>query len=175
MSTEQFASMTDVDADKFMPISEIQPVRALLARMVGHGTVIDIGCGKGDEVSDLFDSSKYLGVDCSPALIRIARHRNPGFRFSATEARKVNGFWDYAIIKSVLEHIPQDEALAVYEHARTICGILLVAWHTEPGKENLAWYDGEIGRMQQNRHDRSKFSGVEHREVCGKHVVWQVI
>jgi SAM-dependent methyltransferase len=167
--------MSDVDADNFMPISEVQPVRTLLARMVGHGTVVDIGCGKGDEVSDLFDPEKYLGIDCSEALIRIARHRNPGFRFETIQGLDLNGHWDYGIIKAVLEHVPPDEAVAIYENARRVCDVLLVAWHTEPGRENLAWYDGEIGRMQQNRHDRSKFSGIEHREVCGKHVVWTVI
>lgn len=174
MSTQQFLSMSDVEADAFMSVSEIQPVRERLSKLV-RGTVIDIGCGKGDEISDWFDEHQYFGIDCSPALVRIARHRNPGYKFAALSALDCRGSWDYAIVKAVLEHLPPDEAIAVYDHARTLCETLLVAWHTEPGEERLSWYDGELGKMMQNRHDRSRFAGEISREVCGKHVIWSVV
>lgn len=175
MSTKQFAEMTDADAESFMPVPEIQPVRAKMAQIVGSKTVIDIGCGRGDEVEALFDQHTYFGIDCSASLVRMARARNPGFRFALMAAQGVQGHWDYAIIKAVLEHVPREEAVAIYDHARTLCDTLLVAWHTEPGIENLTWYDGELGRMQQNRHDRSLFGGSVTREVCGKHVLWTVV
>lgn len=175
MSTAQFANMSAADADAFMAVSHVQPVRKRLAEIVGNGTIIDIGCGKGDEVSSWFDPVTYFGVDCSRELILFARERNPGYRFSTLGALDIVGHWNYAIIKAVLEHLPPYEAQAVYDHARTLCDTLLVAWHTEPGRESLAWYDGELGRMQQNRHSRNMFGGSITREVCGKHVIWQVV
>lgn len=172
MTTAQFAAMTDRQAEGFM-ITEVQPVRARLAQIVGRKTVVDIGCGKGDEVSDLFDRQTYLGIDCSPALVRIARRNNPGYRFEV--ATNLRGHWDYAIIKSVLEHLPPAEAVALYDLARTVCDTLLVAWHTEPGRERLYWYQGELGQMMQHRHDRGAFSGTITRETCGKHAIWTVV
>ena len=176
MTTKQFTEMSREQAERFMPTPEIQPVRKRLAEIVGQSFVIDVGCGKGDEVSTLFSPYQYYGIDCSAELIRFARINNPRHRFTHTPAMQLEtqGF-KFAIVKAVFEHLPPDEAVAVYNHVRSLVPIMLVAWHTEPGKEKLSTYDGELGTMMQNRHDINIFRGTIGREVCGKHVIWTVI
>ncbi len=77
----------------------------------------------------------------------------------------------------VLEHLPPGEALAVYNHARTVTGVLYVVWHTEPGATYVPrQYQGELREpMSQNIHKTSMFSGMIRREVVGKHVIWVVV
>lgn len=183
MSTAQFANMTRAQAVAFMANAHPQPVRHRLAQIVGGRAVIDIGCGKGEEIGDLFTPEQYTGVDCSAELIAIAQKRWPEHRFFVGSAQGTAAIatleprqrWPFGIIKSVLEHLPPDEAVAVYEAGRAICDVLLVAWHTEPGwPEKLGSYDGELGRMLQHRHTLQRFTGIESREVCGAHVIWTV-
>lgn len=151
-----------------------QAVRTAMAEIVGTADVIDIGCGKGEEVSRLYEPQQYLGVDCSAELVHLAMERNPGYRFEVADALDIDGHWPFAVMKAVLEHLPPDEAVAVYEHAKSVADVLLVAWHMEPGVEHLATYEGELGTMQQNRHDRDQFQGVQSRRVVGPHVLWIV-
>jgi len=176
MSPRQFTEMSRDQAERFMPVPEIQPVRKRLAEMVRNSFVIDVGCGKGDEVSTLFTPNQYYGIDCSAELVRIARRNNPRHRFTHTSAMEIKMYGHrYAIVKAVFEHLPPAEALAIYNHVRACVPIMLVAWHTEPGKEKLSTYHGELGTMMQNRHDINSFRGTIGREVCGKHVIWTVV
>jgi hypothetical protein len=88
----------------------------------------------------------------------------------------VGGYWPFAIIKSVLEHLPPDEAAAVYHHARTLCATLLVAWHVEPNAGvRFAKHWRELDTpIQQNRHDPKLFGHVVMREVWPPHWIWVV-
>ncbi len=177
MSTAQFAGMTAEQASTFQAAHHEQKVRRRVAEIVGRGRVLDLGCGAGDQVSQYFTPDQYLGVDCSGELIMLARERNPGYLFTVGDGRLVayRVGWDYCILKSVLEHLPLDEALVLYERARSLCQTLLVVWHTEPkGRADYRKYQGELGTMLQNRHDRLLFAGVQKREVCDKHVIWTV-
>lgn len=176
MRTEIYRDMTAAEAERFMPRPEIQPVRTRLAHIVGEEDVIDIGCGKGDEIASLYEPDQYFGIDVSPELVKIAKRNNPGYRFEAMQCSEITGFYSYTIIKSVLEHLPTEEALSLYEDARFICDTLLVAWHTEPGVFECRRYTGELKSPQiQIRHPIPLFKGVEKREVCGKHVIWTVV
>ena len=178
MTTRQFAEMTRAQAEAFMAVPEVQPVRQRMAELTSSARlVVDLGCGKGDEVGDWFDLATYVGVDCSPELIRIARQRWPGYLFFAKPILELTTVADVCILKSVLEHLPEVEAVAVYNHARSLCRKLLVVWHTEPKNDmgSYAVYDGELGKMQQNRHRRSVFEGthISHERI-GKHNIWVV-
>lgn len=162
----------------FMPRPEVQPVRRRMAELTySCTTVMDLGCGKGDEVGDWFDSETYIGVDCSPHLIAIAKELWPGFTFLAEDILNLTTQVDACILKAVLEHLPETEAIAVYDHARSLCRKLIVVWHTEPRNDmgEYTWYAGELGMMQQNRHRRSVFAGthISHERI-GKHNLWVV-
>lgn len=162
-----------------MADAKIQPVRTRLAEIVGRRSVIDLGCGKGEEVSALYKPAQYMGVDCSEELILLSRVKNPGYHFYTYSILEMQRrYFEVGILKSVLEHLPPLEAVEVYEHARTITtDILLVAWHTEPGAHLITkHYKGELDTpMLQCRHKRDLFGGVQRREVCGDHVIWEVL
>lgn len=176
MSTLQYATMTAEEAQRFMANAPSQPVRSRLCTLVEDRVVIDIGCGKGEEV-ELYDPDQYYGVDCSKELIRLARERHPNYLFEHKSALSLDGYWTCGIIKSVLEHLPPPEALAVYNHARKVTGVLYVVWHTEPGPAYVPrQYQGELRElMWQNIHKASTFPGMIRREVVGRHVIWVVV
>jgi SAM-dependent methyltransferase len=57
-------------------------LRTLRASGIGHGLVIDLGCGGGEWVAGLLSAGfDAIGVDQSPAMIRRARSRVPAARF----------------------------------------------------------------------------------------------
>lgn len=176
LSTAQYTQMTRAEAGRFMADAEKQPVRTRLAELVDGRMVKDLGCGKGEEVNDLYEPGRYLGIDCSEELIQIAREKNPDYAFLTLPIQKAPRFLGVGIMKSVLEHLPVEEAVAVYEHARSITEVLFVAWHTEPGNRlKMETYQGELNEpMLQCKHERGLFRGVKRREVCGKHVIWEV-
>lgn len=185
MSTAQFASMTAAQAEGFMPDAPPQPARKRLAALVGARSVIDIGCSRAEEVGDLFTPEQYLGVDCSRELVLIAQRRWPKHSFLVCSAQDlpdrarqgIDGRtkWDCGIVKAVLEHVPAEEAVAIYEAARLVCRTLFVCWHWEPvGLERKETYDGELGKMLQIRHRRDLFSGVLAREAVHRHTIWTV-
>lgn len=174
MSIAQFAGMDEEQARRFMADAPKQRVRSRIAELVGSRSVVDVGCGKGEEVSDLFTPSQYTGVDCSPELVSLAKRANPGYHFIVGDGRDLSGSWDVGVVKAVLEHVPAEEALAIYEHVRSLVDVLYVAWHTEPGEPQFRTYAGELGTMQQNRHDHALFDGMTAREVVEPHVLWTV-
>ena len=57
-------------------------IRRLRARGIEDGLVMDLGCGSGIGAAELVRAGyDVLGVDISPAMIRLARRRAPGARF----------------------------------------------------------------------------------------------
>lgn len=178
MSTAQHAAMTAEQAAVYMAQHDSQSVRQRLGDVArGHQT-LDCGCGPAFEIAEYFDRDRYFGIDVSEELVKRARTNNPGFDFAVMDGRDLVTRWPRIIIKSVLEHVPPDEAQALYEVAREHSDVLYVAWHTEPkhaGREHCKVYQGELGEMEQWTHDRSRFAGVESREHCGPHTIWRVV
>lgn len=177
MSTSQFTNMTANEAVRFMANAAVQPVRRRVSEIVGEWDVVDLGCGKGEEVG-LYLPDQYLGVDCSAELIRIAQYRNPHYPFQVSSVQDLEGHWTFGVLKAVLEHLPGAEALAVYNYARALTDTLLVVWHMEPSKLDPyeARYQGELAEpMWQNRHPLAPYHGMIEREECGKHVIWTVV
>jgi SAM-dependent methyltransferase len=59
-------------------------VRILRRSGIRRGLVVDIGCGSGILAERLAAAGySFLGIDISPAMVRIARGRVPGARFVA--------------------------------------------------------------------------------------------
>jgi len=135
-----FGEMTAEEAARFMTGGHsAQGSRDVLARMSEGLRVLDIGCGRGIRVQELYASSKYLGVDVSPELIKLARLENPQHQFMAGDAACglpfTDGEWDVVQARSVLEHLPTLEcALRTYDEMLRIAKrFVLVSWHTPPG------------------------------------------
>ncbi len=52
------------------------------------GSVLDVGCGAGD-LAELLEGWEYTGLDASPDMIALARHRYPHARFLQADAREL--------------------------------------------------------------------------------------
>lgn len=168
--------MTPEQAAQFMPDAPPQLARKRLAELVAGRQVVDIGCSRAEEIGDLYTSEQYLGVDCSAALVAVARERWPDYRFEVCPAQELPDFghWPVGIIKAVLEHVPPREALDIYNAARRAVDVLYLCWHWEPEKQKITTYEGLLGTMLQIRHERDSFKDVAAREVVGNHVIWTV-
>ncbi|HUP59016.1 MAG TPA: class I SAM-dependent methyltransferase [Thermoanaerobaculia bacterium] len=85
--------------------------------------VVEIGCGSGyysEILAALTGSLRYLGIDYSAAMIRLARKAYPRERFVVADAARLplaNGSCDVALSGNSLMHIPA-YAGAVKEMAR---------------------------------------------------------
>jgi len=71
--------------------AEDQVVRDWLAPHVGVGRVLDVGCGTGLllDVLPAITAHRYVGVDVSAGMVRVARAKHPGYRFVVADAAVV--------------------------------------------------------------------------------------
>ncbi len=115
--------------------------RALLdafVELAGPGTIADVGCGPGQVTRYLATRrNDVIGIDLSPAMIEVAREREPSLTFtvgSMLALPAADGAWSGAIaLYSVIHLASADRALAFRELARTVRpgGWLLVAFHID--------------------------------------------
>lgn len=90
-----------------------QPEFTYFQTQLPVGSVIDIGCGSGNDTHFFLESGySYVGIDGSHEMIRIAQQENPGARFEVMNfnqlefpERSFDGFWASAAFL----HIPKSE------------------------------------------------------------------
>ena len=72
-------------------------------------SVLDLGCGNGRLIEMLQSSNKYLGIDNSKGLIKIAKKRYPNFKFQQRDILKLNLKKKFNTIYSlsVIHHFPK--------------------------------------------------------------------
>jgi trans-aconitate methyltransferase len=160
--------MSAAEAARFMA-GNAHPIRELVAEKVTGRPVVDLGCGRGIKIKDLYDKDRYFGVDCSPELISIAERDNPGFRFWTDEIVEfLQGIGDKcfscAIMVSVLEHVSSLEvAQEIYAQARRVTQELFVGWHTPPHypETKIIQVRSELDHpMWQNHYKEGSFGGA---------------
>lgn len=95
-------------------------VRAVEARFYQNlellAPTLDVGCGDGHFASVAFERSLEAGIDPWLAPLKEARQRNVYRLLLQAEGARLpfpNGFFASAVSNSVLEHIPQVEAVLV--------------------------------------------------------------
>jgi ubiquinone/menaquinone biosynthesis C-methylase UbiE len=132
---EEFTDLTPEEALAYCKGSERQRVRSVIESIVRDGTVIDIGCGNGIE-SVHYTPDQYWGVDISEPLIKAARELHPDHSFDLVDATNLlfeRKSFDFAIVKSMLEHVPNVEiAKQILREACRVAQTVPVAWHTPP-------------------------------------------
>jgi trans-aconitate methyltransferase len=167
--------MSDDEADRFMA-GERFPSPGDVARAVAGRSVLDLGCGKGKEVKENYAICRYVGVDCSDALVRIARRDNPGFRFDCAElteylANLPDKITPVAIMVAVLEHLPSLEvAQWIVREAMRVSEELIIGWHTPPNykRTEIISVSAELDRpIYQNRYARAAFPAGTVTKVEG--------
>lgn len=188
--TDAWRDMTEPEAERFMldePDSKRRELRRAIAdrvaEIVGDGTVIDLGCGHARWVSECFTQEQYVGVDCSDELIARARRDNPGYYFYVAdiEGPVSNDYFDFAIIKSVLEHVPSlTEARDIYKNALYLAKEVIVTWHMPPHYDatDIIQVNCELDNpIFQNRYKEGSFDdeGISvDIERIGKCELWRV-
>jgi SAM-dependent methyltransferase len=76
------AYIHDVGHSGFCERAAPELLRLLKAARIGHGLVVDLGCGSGLWAHRLVEQGfEVLGVDISPGMIRLARAHEPRARF----------------------------------------------------------------------------------------------
>lgn len=162
---QPFTEMSDDEAKRFMD-GDYYPSPKDIAHAVAGRSVLDCGCGKGKEVKTNYTICRYLGVDCSPALVRIARDNNPGFRFEVAELADYlkelpDKYYPVAIMVAVLEHLPsQDIAQLLVREAMRVSYELIIGWHMPPrnNRTEINVVRADLDRpIWQNRYSRAAF------------------
>lgn len=166
--TDVFEHMTSEEAERFMKGND-HPMRKIAAGMVGSRPVVDLGCGKGIDVSSLYMKEQYKGLDCSWELLKIAERDNPGYDFRYRDIldflrqREENEI-HVGVIISVLEHVETLElAQAIYIQAKRACKELLVGWHTPPHypTTEIIQVQAELTQpIHQNHYAEGTFNGA---------------
>jgi SAM-dependent methyltransferase len=123
--------------------------RALLAAFAesvpSELPVGDVGCGPGHVAGYLAElGCDVVGVDLSPAMIDIARRRNPTLTFHAAsmlEMPVADGAWDGAVAMYSMIHLSAEERRAACRELGRVVrpgGTVMIAFHVsdaahEPG------------------------------------------
>ncbi len=102
----------------------------------GRGLVADLGCGPGHVARYLHDHGvSVVGIDLSPAMVRIAATLNPGLEFRVGDMRQPD-IADASLAGIVafysIVHFDASELGAVFCHIRRVLapgGLLLVSFH----------------------------------------------
>jgi SAM-dependent methyltransferase len=90
---------------------EVWPkMRELTVALPASASILDLGCGNGRLLEVLPNQVKYLGIDNSEALIRLARENYPGKEFRFGDILELDKLpeTDFTTIfcLAVLQHIP---------------------------------------------------------------------
>ncbi len=165
---EPFASMSSAEAERFMAGNK-HPIREAAAQAVGDRQVLDLGCGRGIRICELYKPDQYRGIDCSAELIRVARRDNPGYSFATADilqflALVPDKSVEVVLMVSVFEHLPSLElAQRIYSESRRVSEELLVGWHTPPhySQTRILQVQAELDRpIWQNQYKEGSFDGA---------------
>jgi arsenite methyltransferase len=138
--------------------ADIRRRRRLVREALGAAPgqrILDVGCGPGFYVAELLDEvgpqGSVVGVDPSPAMLALARHRceghdNADFREGTATALPVEDeSFDAALSVQVLEYVP-DATAALIEMRRALRpGGRLVVWDVDWG--TVSWHSSDPDRM----------------------------
>lgn len=135
--TDVFKNMNSEEAKLFMN-GNSHPIREFVANKVNGRLFLDLGCGKGIKIKNLYTPQKYYGLDCSIELIKIAKKDNPNYFFYHLDIlsflkNQTDKQISLGIMISVLEHVESLEiAQSILNEARRVCQILYLGWHHPP-------------------------------------------
>ncbi|WP_291850392.1 class I SAM-dependent methyltransferase [Bradyrhizobium sp.] len=101
---------------------------------VRGGTSADIGCGSGREVAWLnANGFAAVGFDASEGLLKEARQRYPGFKFTQAELPELRGLgtYDNVLCETVIMHLDRKQIRPAVRRLFDVVkpsGILYLSW-----------------------------------------------
>jgi SAM-dependent methyltransferase len=184
----EFTELTPAQAETFIRDSEGWALRDYIASRC-TGTVLDVGCGNGNDAGR-HHASYYDGVDISAPLLAVARKRFPSHSFRRGDARDLDwpaGSVCTTFCVSLIEHQHsiEDARQVVREMLRVASVAAIVGWHSAPGDEptRIRPVKGHFGLdCYSNRYNRAEFlDGLDHRGLIvhevpdsGGAVAWEL-
>lgn len=123
-------------------------------------SVLDSGCGPGTELRSYQNVGmdlKYVGIDISEKMLKIARERNPDYLFVEGDVNRMP-FADYSfeavVLKHILEHLPYYQQ-ALKEATRISSRIVVVNFF------HMLWFFDYLAKHKdgfwENWYSRRKF------------------
>jgi len=112
-------------------------------QVTGGTRLLDIACGPGLVASVAHQRGAAVrGLDFSPAMLAVARAREPSVGFDEGDAEALpypDGTFDAAVANFGIHHVPRP-VLALRETHRVLCpgGRVAFSFWAEP-RENIAW------------------------------------
>lgn len=108
-------------------------------------SILEIGCGIGNNLMIFEDFTNVVGIDISEYAIEIAKNRFPKFRFYVSDATKIplNETFDLVFTCAVLEHIkPNDVEHAMQELLRVSNHYILNIEAYDKTEHEINWHRG---------------------------------
>lgn len=113
--------------------------------------ILDFGCGEGRLCRELVDRGfmNVLGIDFSPAMIRIAREQVPEAGFIATDSERlpcgdesIDAILLFAVLTCIADDAAQKKLLAEFRRVLRPGGLLLVSdYPLQTDPRNLTRYE----------------------------------
>lgn len=129
-------------------------VLAALAAAPGE-RILDVGCGPGFYVADLLEhvgqDGSIVGVDSSPQMLAVARHRCAGHdnatfgEGNASSLPVEDASFDAALCVQVLEYVPDATAGLAEMHRALRVGGRIVVWDVDWA--TVSWHSSDQARM----------------------------
>jgi SAM-dependent methyltransferase len=125
-------------------------IRRLL-NSLDYQTVLDVGCGPGDNVARLLEGhqvQRFSGVDISTWAIEQARRKHPAGDFHAfnVENERLDGQWDIIFCSFLLEHVPND--VATLKNMRAMTGKYALVATIAGNFERYKRWDIRVGHVR---------------------------
>ena len=112
------------------PLADYGSILAKLKELLPHGSVLEIGCGSGQDSEMLMQAGyDYLGTDAAQGMVDLASTRHPGTTFQHLNLYNLGRLkkqFDIFWCNAVLLHIPKrriDEALHAISASVRVGGI----------------------------------------------------
>jgi 2-polyprenyl-3-methyl-5-hydroxy-6-metoxy-1,4-benzoquinol methylase len=136
---------------------------AAVTPFLGHGPLLDIGCGTGALARDV-DSTRYLGVDQDEESIAIAKNLFPAHRFLTlaefAQSHNENQF-ERIVGLAVIEHVEDPQKWLTWLRTLLKPGGQVVLTTPHPSVRQLHEFGGRIGLF-------SREGAREHQELINR-------